>query len=44
MEKLDEIENQVEGGRLNKLFNELKDIQNEFKDSKFTKDDREVWT
>jgi len=44
MEKLDEIENQVEGGRLNKLFNELKDIQNEFKDSKFTKDDRtQIW-
>ncbi len=44
IEKLENIESQVEGGRLSKLFNELKDIQNEFKDSKFTKDDRtQIW-
>lgn len=44
IDKLEAIEGQVEGGKLNKLFNELKDIQNEFKDSKFTKDDRtQIW-
>lgn len=44
MEKLEVIEGEVENGRLSKLFNELKDIQNEFKDSKFTKDDRsQIW-
>ena len=44
MEKLEKIESEVENGRLSKLFNELKDIQNDFKDSKFTKDDRsQIW-
>ena len=44
MDKLEVIEGEVENGRLSKLFNELKDIQNEFKDSKFTKDDRsQIW-
>ena len=44
MEKLEAIEKQVEGGRLSKLFDELKDIQNDFKGKKFTKDDRsQIW-
>jgi len=44
IEKLEAVESQVENGRLGKLFDELKSIQNEFKDSKFTKDDRsQIW-
>jgi len=44
IEKLEAVENQVENGRLGSLFDELKKIQNEFKDGKFTKDDRsQIW-
>ncbi len=42
--KLDEIENQIETGRLSALFDELKAMQNEFKSGKFTKGDRtQIW-
>jgi len=41
---LDEIDKKMEGGRLSAVFEELKGIQNKFKDTKFTKEHRaELW-
>jgi len=45
METLQDIEKRVsEGGRLNSIFGELKDLQRKFRDTKFTKEHRSaVW-
>lgn len=41
---LDEIDKKMEGGRLSAVFEELKGIQNKFRDTKFTKEHRsELW-
>lgn len=41
---LDDIEQKIEGGRLSALFEELKQLQNKFRDTKLTKEHRsEVW-
>ena len=41
---LDEIEQKIEGGRLSALFEELKKLQNKFRDTKLTKEHRsELW-
>ena len=41
---LDDIDKKMDGGRLSAVFEELKSIQNKFRDTKFTKEHRaELW-